>query len=193
MFDLQDEITIKILNALEVKLMRGEVASRPRTDSFEAWSHVAKGQSRFDRFTKEDNLKAREHCEQAIRLDPNYARAWSLLAWTHMNEVRAGWSESPEESIKRSLEFAQKSAALDESQGQFHSLMNMIYMMQGQYDNAIAEGQRAIELDPNNSRNHIVLAQNLEYAGRPEEAIVHAKKAMRLEPYYPAWFLAYLA
>ncbi|NIS70107.1 MAG: tetratricopeptide repeat protein, partial [Proteobacteria bacterium] len=57
----------------------------------------------------------------------------------------------------------------------------------------MAEGERAIGLDPNNSQPHIQLAQTLHYAGRPEEAIVHAKKAMRLDPYYPAWWLSQLA
>ena len=193
LFDLQDEITMKILKALQMKLTWGERASSYRTDSFEAWAHFVRGYSRFDRFTKEDNLKAREHFEQATRLDPDYADAWTMLAWTHLNEVRASWSESPAESIKQSFELAQKSSAIEDSQASLHTLMNMAYMMQGQYDKAIAEGQKSISLDPNNSRSHIVLAQTLQYAGRPEEAIVHAKKAMRLEPYYPAFFLAYLA
>jgi len=38
-----------------------------------------------------------------------------------------------------------------------------------------------------------MLAQALHYAGSPEEAIVHAKKAMRLSPYYPAYYLLHLA
>jgi adenylate cyclase len=193
LFDLQDEITMKILTALEVKLTRGENANFYKTDNFEAWSHLVKGYNRFDRFTKQDNLKAREHFEQATRLDPDYAAAWTWRAWTHFIEVRLGWSNSPAESIRRSLELSKKSSALAESQASLHSLLNATYMMQGHFDKAIAEGERAIGLAPNDSRKHILLAQTLHFGGRPAEAIFYTKKAMRLEPYYPAWFLPHLA
>ncbi|NIS69690.1 MAG: guanylyl cyclase, partial [Proteobacteria bacterium] len=50
-FDLQDEITMKILTALQMKLTRGEGSTGYRTGSFEAWGHFVRGYSRFDRFT----------------------------------------------------------------------------------------------------------------------------------------------
>ena len=54
---------------------------------------------------------------------------------------------------------------------------------------AFAEVEKAVSLAPNSPRNNIFLALALNFEARPEEAIVYAKKAMRLEPYYPAWFL----
>ena len=192
LFKLQDEMTMKIAAALEVKLTRGEILGNSyKTDNFEAWSHVVKGFSLLDRGTVGDILKARKHFEQAVNLDPDYANAWTLLAWTYANESR--WSESPGKSIKRSFDLAQKAAALGENQAGIHSLMNRIYRLQGKYDEAIAEGKKSVALAPNFARAHIFLAASLHYGGRPEEAIVHAKKAMRLEPYYPAWFLSNLA
>ncbi|MFC1880300.1 tetratricopeptide repeat protein [Thermodesulfobacteriota bacterium] len=192
LFNLQDELTLKIAGSLEQKLTRGETrGNRYKTDSFEAWSHVVKGFSLLDRGTMGDILKARKHFEKAVNLDPDYAYAWNLLAWTYANASR--WSESPGESIKRSIDLAQKAAALGENQEGIHSLMNRIYRLQGKYDEAIAEGKKSVALAPNSARAHIFLAASLHYGGRPEEAIVHAKKAMRLEPYYPAWFLSNLA
>jgi TolB-like protein/Flp pilus assembly protein TadD len=112
-----------------------------------------------------------------------------MLAWTNTIEVLLGLSKSPGESIKQALELAQKAAELGEGQGFLHSLMGRIYRVQGKFDKAIAEGKQAVTLRPNDARPHIFLAGNLYYGGRPEEAIIHARKAMRLEPYYPAWFL----
>ena len=66
-------------------------------------------------------------------------------------------------------------------------------MIKREYEKAIAEGEKAVALEPSNSRAHIHLAQTLYYAGKPKEAIVHTTNAMRLEPYYPAWFLFRLA
>ncbi|UCG66008.1 MAG: tetratricopeptide repeat protein, partial [Deltaproteobacteria bacterium] len=193
LFALQDEVTLKILAAMQVKLTVGESPMLYGTDNFEAWGHFVRGFSLLNRGTKEDILKARKHFKQATKLDPDYAQAWNNLASTHCLEVVIGVSKSPAVSIKRALQLTQKAAALGGVQAYIHNQMNRIYMLQGQYDKAIAEGERAVILDPNSARSHIFLAMVLHYAGRPEEAIVHAKKAMRLEPYYQAWFLSHLA
>ncbi|UCE52286.1 MAG: tetratricopeptide repeat protein [Desulfobacterales bacterium] len=147
---------------------------------------------RFDRELKDlfklqiDNRKAKEHYEQALKLDPDYAAAWMMLAFTHASGVM--FSESPGDSIKRALEISHKTSERWPASYR-HSFMNMIYFIQGQHEKAIAEGEKAIALAPNDPRNHIIFALALNAGARPEEAIVHAKKAMRLEPYYPAWFL----
>jgi adenylate cyclase len=164
LFDLQDEITVKILNNLNMRLTYGPKSAFSewnRTDSFEAWSLFTKGYSYFNRQTKVDILKAREHFEQALKLDPDYAGASQMLAWTHLSDVLLGFSESPGESIKRVLEIAKNKS----------------------------EHWKAIELYPNSSRRYLMLAAALNYGARPEEAIVHVKKAMRFEVHYPALFL----
>lgn len=193
LFKLQDEITMMIVAAMEVKLTRG-FSWGYTTDNFEAWSHFTKAFSLLDWLSgEEDLIQARAHLEQAIKLDPDYASAWTMLASTYTVEVMLGTSKSPSESIKRSLELVKKAAELGEYQVTLHDQMNRIYMLQGKFDEAIAEGEECIALAPNSSRGHIYLADSLHYGGKPTEAIIHAQKAMRLEPYYPAWFLLSLA
>jgi adenylate cyclase len=193
LFALQDEITMKILTALEVKLTRGEMAREYETENLEAWGKVVRAKSFMERLTKEDNAKARELIEQALKLDPDYASALVVLGRTHTIEARMGWSESRAESVKQALELAQKAVALRETEASGHRLLVSVYTLQRQYDVAIAEGERAIALGPNDGEAHAFLAQTLHYAGRFEEAIEHIKKAMRLSPYYPAWYLMFLA
>jgi pentatricopeptide repeat protein len=188
LFNLQDEITLKILSTLHVKLvLGGDDVLWWRTDSFEAWSHNVKGWHYFDKYTKQDNLKAREHHEQALKLDPDYGAAWELLAWTHIADVWLGSSDSPKESIIRALEIAKKTSERW-GKGDRHMFMSQIYYLQRQYEKAIVEGEKAVALAPNSSRFHLALAASLNHGARPEDAIVHAKTAMRLEPYYPARF-----
>jgi TolB-like protein/class 3 adenylate cyclase len=188
LFKLQDEITIKVVSALALKLVRGGSGDWVKTDNFEAWRHSVKGYRYFDRMTKMDNRKAREHHEQALKLDPEYIAAWMWVAWTHVIDAIFGFSESPGDSIKRALEIAQKTSERWPASDR-HIFMNQIYNIQGQLEKAIAEGEKAVALAPNDPRNHILLATSLNAAARPEEAIVYAKNAMRLEPYYPAWFV----
>jgi len=171
-----------------MKLVVGGESDWVRTDSFQVWNYFVKGLSYADRMTREDRKKAREHYEQAVKLEPDYTAAWMMLAFTHVSDVMSGLSESPRDSIKRALEISQKTSERWPASSR-HTFMNMIYSIQGKLEKAIAEGEKAIALAPNSPRNHILLAAALNVRARPEEAIVYAKKAMRLEPYYPAWFL----
>jgi adenylate cyclase len=98
------------VSALALKLVRGGSGDWVKTDNFEAWRHSVKGNRHFDRMTKMDNRKAREHYEQALKLDPDYALAWLMLAWTHEVDGFFGFSESPGDSIKRALEIAKKTS-----------------------------------------------------------------------------------
>jgi adenylate cyclase len=95
--------------------------------------------------------------------------------------------------FKRAAELAKKAVALDDTQPNVHASLGGIHLFQRQYEESIAEGERAIALGPNDATSHVLLAHTMFYAGRFEEAITLAMKAMRLTPYYPAWYLSILA
>ncbi len=194
LFDLQDEITKKIVVSLQVELTHGEQARAyaKSTNSLEAWSYGVKGNYLLDRFNKEDNVKARELFEAAIRLDPGYVLAYVWLGATHALDAHYGWSESPVDSLKRTHELAQKALTLDDKSASVHTTLGLIHLFERQHDKAITEGKLAISLDPNFSIGHAHLAQIMFFSGRFEEAIALMKKAMRLSPYYPAFYLNFL-
>jgi len=189
LFALQDEITLNILKAMQVQLTRGEIGRRHDTTSIEAWSYAVKGLSLAEQVKKEAVLEARSLYEKALKLDPSYGYVWDLLAWTYILEAWVGWTDSPADSLRRALELAQKAEATGKVGANFHTTMEMIYMLQGKYDEAIAEGEKAITFEPNAAGHYIWLARVLRYSGRPNEAIANVKKAMRLHPYYPAYYL----
>ena len=147
----------------------------------------------FTSFTKDDNARAQELFERAVKVDPKYSYAWAMLGWTHWIDATYGYSESTSESFKKAVELAQKAIELDDKQPDAHALMGGIYLIQRQYANAIAEGERAITLAPNVACNKAILAQTMLFAGSFEEAITLVKRAMRLNPYYPSWYLQPLA
>jgi adenylate cyclase len=195
LFALQDDITHKIVVALQVKLTEGEQARvwHGTTYNLEAWGYFVKGYSLFERFRKEDNAKAQELFERALEIAPKYSYALTMLAWSHWIDARYGWTKSRSESDKKCAELAQKAVALDDTQPHVHGLLGGIYLAQRQYEQAIAEGEKAIELGPNNSLSYALLALSLKFAGRFERAITLFKKAMRLSPYYLNWYPLHLA
>ncbi len=70
-----------------------------------------------------------------------------------------------------------------------HRLLGQVYLWKKQYDQAIAEAERAIALDPNDADGYVYLGTILVNAGRPEKAIELTEKAMRLNPRYPPLYL----
>jgi len=190
-FALQDEITHEIVVALQVKLTEGEQAlvRHRSTKNLQAWGYAVRGYSLMQRYTKEDNAKARELLEQAVKLDPEYAWAWTFLAWTHWIDARFRFSKSRTESFKRAAELAEKAVAMDDKDPDVHALLARIHLFQRQHEKAIAEGEKSVALGPNNAENIVILAMILKFAGRFEEAIELAKKGMRLHPSHPPWYL----
>ncbi len=192
LFALQDEMTREIVLALRVKLTEGEQAlvRHGSTKNLEAWGHAVRAYSLFERYTKEDNAKARELFERAVEFDPNYAWAWTFLAWTHWIDSRYfAEPKAKEESFKRAVELAQKSLKLSEKDPDVHALLGGIHLFQRQYAEAVAAGERSVALGPNNAENLVLLGMTFLFVGRFEEAIEITQKAIRLHPYYPPWYL----
>jgi len=193
LFSLLDEITDKIVVELQVKLTFGEQIRMwaKGTNNIEAWRYVS--ESFRLPFTKEDNARARELLEQAIKIDPNYAAAWASLALTHLLDDAFEWTESPGETYKQAYQAIQETLKLDDTNPLAHALLGLFHNGKGQRGKAMAEGEKAISLGPNNALVHLFYGMIMKDAGQPEKAISSIKKAMSLEPYYAPIYLAFLA
>jgi adenylate cyclase len=192
LFALQDEITLKIISALQVKLVGVETGlSVKGTGNLDAYLKLLQSREQSARFTKEGNILARRYAEESVVLDPKYAGAYLRLSATYIMDSRYGTTQSVEESLKRAEECVQKALALDESSGEAHAFLGRIYLDKRLYEKAIAEGDRALALDPNSDFVQAALAFSLYYAGRFEEAIAIYQKAIRLNP-LPAWYYTVL-
>jgi len=194
-FALQDEITLKILTALQVTLTEGEQAHMwaKRTDNLEAFLKYLQARQYFGNFSKDGNILARQMAQEAIELDKKYCDPYVLLALTHWFDARLGWSESRADSLKQAYLLAQKAQALDDSHPDVLMLLAGIHLYERLYEQAIAEGQKALALGPNNADIHAIMAHILRFSGRFEEATVMIQRAMRLQPSHPSWYLGELA
>jgi adenylate cyclase len=194
-FTLQDEITMKIITALEVKLTEGEQAlvTGSGTNNLDAYLKVLQARELKRHQTIEANHKARLLVEEAIALDPDYAQAYRWLGGTHLVDVWLGSTKSPRQSLKKAVEFARKALSLDDSLGGAHGLLGNLYIMINDYEKGIIEAERAVELEPSGADSHAFLGMGLRFAGRAEEAIPILQKAIRLDPHAPGWYLHTLA
>jgi len=184
-FAIQDEVTMKIVAAMEVRLTEGEQAlvHGRGTDNLDAYLKLLEGRNYRTMQNKEDILRARRKFEEALAQDPNYASAYANLAWTYMMEVPLGVSKSPGQSITRAIEFTQKALERDDSLADAHGLLGWLYTLTREYEKGIAECERAIALEPNSAIAHLYLGTVLRYAGRAEEGIPAHRQAIRLNPF----------
>jgi adenylate cyclase len=183
-FAIQDEITMKILIALQVKLTEGEEARiyGKRTQNLEAYLLFLQGRDQLNRITPDGIFRGRQMVQEAIALDPSYASGYHMLALSYVNEVVLALTKDPKQSIARAVELEQKALALDDSLSHAHGLLGWLYTLQRQHDKGITECEEAVRLEPNAADVHFHLSLALKYAGRAEESIAMCKAAMRLNP-----------
>jgi len=191
-FALQDEITMKIITAVQVELTVGERANvaAKGTKNLEAFMKYMQATENLTRQTKEGNVAGRRLAEEAITLDPKYLKGYIALAQTHLIDIMIGTTESPEQSLAKASELLRKAIALDVSEPDGHSNLGIVYLMMRQYEKALAEVERAVSLNPNHFGSLLRLVYVLNSIGRFEEAISVLKSARRLSPTpYQAYFV----
>jgi len=191
LFAIQDEITMRVIEGLRVKLTEGEQGRIYSwgTDNLEAYLKVQKGLDLVLSWSKHDNALGRQMYEEAIALDPGYSNAYALLAFTHEHDVFMGWSKTPKKSLNMMLENAQKAVSLDESNSIAHAVLASAYRCMGMPDKALAEGKKAIALAPNWADTSVMHSFTLLVLGRYEEALATINKAIHLNPITPCWYL----
>ena len=186
-FAVQDDVTEKIVRALEVKLV-GTVETRRQTDNPEAYDCVLRGREQYRLFTNDSNAAARKLYEQAIALDPDYAEPYAGLALTYVQD----WFMGDQPALDRAIQLAQQAVARDPSLPFVQEALSTVYLFKKQHAEALATARRWIELEPSNADAYATLGGTLHFAGENEEVIALLEKAMRLNPFYPFFYPHYI-
>ncbi|MFC1896850.1 tetratricopeptide repeat protein [Thermodesulfobacteriota bacterium] len=199
-FALQDDISLKILDAMHVKLTGGvgRRAFGKGTDNLQAYLKYLHARHYFfethaSSLTKESFIQFRQLVEEAVSLEPNFSYAIAWLAFSYQWEVLQGFSESPAASLKKAFELSRRAVELDDSDPWPHITLGWLYMANWEFDKAVAEGVRAVTLAPSTHWAHRELGVFLMCADRTEKAIAEMKKALRLNPHYEVADLSWLS
>ena len=182
-FAVQDEVVAKVVAALRVTLTAADEASLAAnaTDDLGAYDYVLRGWWYYDQFTQESNEQARVMFTRALEADPEYSHAMTGLGFTYYEPWAQIWTQDPE-ALDRARELALASLALDESNPGTHTLLGHVYLWNQQYDLAIREHERGLELAPTDPDALRDLGLALLFAGRTEEAIAFVERAFDLAP-----------
>jgi tetratricopeptide (TPR) repeat protein len=186
-FAVQDAVTRQLAGALAVSLTEVEqrrALSKP-TESLDAYDLVLRGREGLLRFTRSGNREARQLFEQAAELDPRYADAYAWNGRAYMDVVERGWTEDPNAAAEQALQLGRKAVLLDPDSVLGHRVMGLVHLARGEYEQAAAEIDRALALNPSDSVGLQAYAEVLLWLGRIDEAIQASEAALRYDPLPP--------
>jgi adenylate cyclase len=194
-FSLQDEIAMKIMAEMQVKLTAEELGrlSAIKTKNIKAYEKFLMAYYYFWRRTEGDTQQARKLAQEAISLDPEYGAPYILSAQTYLDDVWYYKTKSAAESLETAERLVLKSIELSGQDSNAYQILGSVYSLRRQYDKAIAECQKAISLSPNSAEANYFYGQSLRWAGRFDEAILAYKKAIRRNPITPLPYISNLA
>ena len=184
LFVLQDKITTQIAGALAIHVSQAEqrrVFAKP-TANLDAYDYVLRARPALLRPERAGIVQARAFLKQAIELDPNYAAAFAALAETYYTAVTMGWAEQPADFLGRAEELANKALSLDDSNVRAHVLLGRIHIFHHRYDEAKAELDRAIAINPSDANGLAGRGNILMWSGQTDAAIETLELAQRIDP-----------
>jgi TolB-like protein/class 3 adenylate cyclase len=193
-FELQDSITESVVGAIEPKLRKSEIARarRKRPENLDAYDWLLRSLPYIAAFTRQDLDSAKTFLDNAIALDPSYGEALARAAWTHAIKPAFGWSEAPEDDLRRALEYAQR--ALRAEPENPIALAYSAYatvLVRRDYETGANLVEKSLAIDPNAAMCWGISGLINVWSGQNEAAVSDFNRAMRLSP-FDSWSFVYL-
>jgi len=187
LFALQDEITTIIAARVEPEISSADRlrAERKAVPSLHAWDFFRLGTKHFYKSTVPDNLEAQRLFRRAIELDPSLAEAYGYLCYAVVLSMIYFDAEPDDERLKEAVAIGRKAIELDDKDGLLRFMYGRALLARKSYDDALAELETAVELNPGLAVSYCGLGDSLAYQGRISEAIPHFQKAIDLSPHDP--------
>ena len=191
-FNIQDEISQAIVEALRVILSEGEkkAIEKPRTANIEAYDYYLRGRQYFHQMRRKSLEYARQMFHRAVEIDPDYALAHTGIADSSsflftFHDARDFNKNQADIASKRALELAPDLAEAHVSRG-------ISLALSRKFDEAGREFEAAMRLDPKLFEAAYFYARALRSQGRMPEAakLFERANALRPEDYQPLIFLS---
>ncbi|MGI9523530.1 MAG: winged helix-turn-helix domain-containing tetratricopeptide repeat protein [Hyphomicrobiaceae bacterium] len=195
-FSVQDEVTLKIVEALKLKLTPGELASIAGAGTTDLEAHDCYLRAR-NLFTSPNQnaavyKRAVAYAERAIERDPRYARAYAELTMIHVFDFLNRWSNDPEGALTKAAKLADRAVQLDPNDPVAHHAVSVVALWMKNRRLATSAIDRALALNPNYANGTFSRGIHAIFAGQFRDAIPFIERAMRLDPHFSQQHLHYL-
>ncbi len=196
-FEVQDDVTHRIVDALKVTLTPAEKA-RPAGGgaavNMEAYDLALRGREILlgPKKTRETFEKATALFHKAIETDPNFAVARAGLGFAYMFDYQNRWSDDPDASLALAKQYAEQAIEKDPKEPLAHAVAAVAATFRGDIERAQSEISIALTLNPNLAMAYNIAGSIRMYAGEPLEAIPLIERGMRLDPAGNTQYLHFL-
>lgn len=184
---IQEEIAEQVAQALQRRLLPVRRTTQPRQLNPSPAAHEAylQGRHYWNKRTPEDVQKGNLYFEEAIRLAPNYARAYAGLADCY-NLLASYGVLTPKQAIPRAKAAAARALELEPTLAEAHASLGFArFGYDWDWSGAEQSFLRTLDLDPNYATAHQWYALYLSAMGRADEAIAATQQALHLDPLAP--------
>jgi adenylate cyclase len=193
-FDLQDQITASVVGAIQPSVRWAEIerSRRKRPESLAAYDLVLRAYPSVWSLERAANAEALKLLGQAIAIDPDYPLALSLAAWCHAQQSVYNWAKDPESARDQALRLAQSAAALSGDDPTVLTVLGAAQTIMGKHEVAARLLEKALLLDPNSAWAWNRSGWLQSYLDRPDVSIEHFERSLRLSPFDPMNFNAFI-
>ncbi len=192
-FEVQDDVTHRIVDALKVTLTPTEKArlADNETSNIAAYDCVLRGREFL--LGKEKNREtfdqAIKYFKQAAELDPNYSVAYACLGFGYLFDYQNRWSDDPDSSLPIAKQYARQAIEKDPNEPLARCVGASAASYEKDLERANSEIDIALSLNPSMALAHSLRGTFRTYSGQPLEAIPEIEQAIRLDPALSPQFL----
>ena len=190
-FDLQDQVTARVVGAIAPKLEEAEIerVTRKPTASLDAYDYFLRGMAGLHKWSREGNEEALAHFYRAIDLDPNFATAHGLAARAYVQRNAGGWITDRAREVSEARRLARRAVELGHDDAVAlctagFALADLV----GEIEDGDAFIEKALSLNPNLAWAWLYSGWVKAGTGRADLAIEHIARARRLSPHDPQDF-----
>jgi TolB-like protein/Tfp pilus assembly protein PilF len=195
LFELQDELTQQVVNAIAGSygaLARAELPSarRKAPASLDSYDCVLRTYEYLQVHNPANHLAARSCLEHVVEADPNYAAGMAWLAYLYAEEHHHRWNERAAEydALDRALALAEEAVRIDDASHVAHGALMLTHFLRGEYERGRIEAFRTIELSPNDALWLALTGTYLAQLEDFENGVPMVRKAIALSPHPPPWY-----
>lgn len=192
-FALQDEVIDKIVSAMAVRLTASEqeAVSRVPTANLEAYDNYLRAEHEAFAGMHRSPAALRLY-KKAFQIDPGFAEAYAGFARTAVDAWRFSYDQYLANPIAKKLayEAASQALKLDPELPRAYSVLGLLQTVDGEHEQGIESGRRAVLLGPSSADAHLSLGLILAYAGHIGEAVEAVETARRLDARLPGRMLS---
>ncbi len=191
-FAIQDEIIDQIIASLDITVLRGERAmlNRQSTESLEAYEYHRRAEEIFYESGASSctNLESyRELMMKSMEIDPRFSSAYVGMGRYYFETTLYGCLPA-EEALPQAVDWTNKAIELNPADGEAYGVLSIAYMLQRDFEKFIAAGEKSLEFSPNNVNHLSLYAWGLTHVRQYERARLLIDKALKLQPFYQAWW-----